>query len=249
MTSAFFIQLRRELGAIYNSPMAYVIFFCFSLIVGTIFYTNFQGLELNPRATALNMFFSNWWYWICMFVMIPLITMRVFSEEYKTGTIELLLTAPLSDWDVVLSKFFASLTFYLMLWTPVLVYLGLFQWVTDSQIPFKLEETMLCCLIVILIGSFFVSIGVFTSSLTRNQVLAAFLSFCTVLSVFLLGLLTARTPDSKFTPAVEYLSSVQHVYYYLNGIFDSRPIVFYLSGTALFLALTQQVMAANKLKS
>ncbi|MEM6885177.1 MAG: ABC transporter permease subunit [Verrucomicrobiota bacterium] len=248
MTSAFFIQLRRELGAIFNSPMAYVIFLCYTLIIGYIFYTNIQEMEIAPRFSAFQIFFSSW-FWICMFVVVPLITMRTYSDEYKTGTIELLLTAPVGDWDVVMSKFFATFVFYITLWAPTATYMFVFQWVSGGQLSLKVPELMLCYLLVCILGSFFVSFGMFTSSLTKNQALSAFLTFCGMLTLFFIGLMSLRMPDSKFTPFIEYISCIQHMSNFIFGIFDSRPLVFYLSGTALFLALTQRVMAVKKLKS
>ncbi|MEM1158497.1 MAG: ABC transporter permease [Verrucomicrobiota bacterium] len=249
MTSAFFIQLRRELGAIYNSPMAYVIFFFFTFIAGSIFYNNLQFLEMGARISVMQMFFLGVWFWMCLLIMIPLLTMRLFSEEYKTGTIELLLTAPVSDWDIVLSKFFSAFLFYLTLWAPTVVYLLVFQWVTGGEIPVKIPNTLLCYLLVVLVGAFFVSVGLFASSLTRNQALAAFTTFALLLGLFFLGLLGLNMEESKFTAFMEYISCYQHMRNYLEGIFDSRPVIFYLSGTLLFLALTQRLMAVKKLKS
>lgn len=249
MTSAFFIQFKRELGAFFNSSMAYIIFFFFTLIVGSAFYNNLQYLELGVRVSVMQMFFLGAWFWICLLIMIPLITMRLFSEEYKTGTIELLMTAPVSDWDIVLSKFFAGLFFYVTLWAPTVVYLFVFQWVTGSEVPLEIPNTLLCYALVVLIGAFFVSLGLFASSLTRNQALAAFITFALLLSLFFIGLLGFNMSESKFSPFMEYISCYQHMRNYLEGIFDSRPLVFYLSGTGLFLALTQRVMAVKKLKS
>ncbi len=249
MTSAFFIQFRRELGAIFNSPMAYVIFFFFTFIAGSIFYNNLQFLELGARVSVMQMFFLGVWFWMCLLIMIPLVTMRLFSDEYKSGTIELLMTAPIGDWDVVLSKFFAALFFYLTLWAPTVIYLLVFQWVTGGQLPLKLENTLLCYLLVMLVGAFFVSIGLFASSLTKNQALAAFITFALLLGLFFLGLLSFNMSESKFSPFMNYISCYQHMRSYLDGVFDTRPLVFYLSGTLLFLALTQRVMAVKKLNA
>jgi len=249
MTPAFFIQLKRELGAIFISPMAYVIFFFFTLIAGAVFYQNLQYLEFGTRFSVTQMFFLGVWFWICLLIMIPLITMRSFSEEYKSGTIELLMTAPVSDWDVVLAKFFGGLIFYLCLWAPTLLYLLVFQWVTDGQVPIQWASLGLCYLLVLLIGGFYVSVGLFASSLTRNQPLAAFMSFAFLLIVFFIGLMSFNMPNSGMADALSYLASYRHMQGFLDGVFDSRPVVFYLSCTLLFLALTQRVMAVKKLKS
>ncbi|MGF1678446.1 MAG: ABC transporter permease [Candidatus Methylacidiphilales bacterium] len=249
MTAAFFVQLRREMGAIFASPMAYIIFFFFTLIAGVVFYQNLQYLEYGTRYSVVQMFFLGVWFWMCLLIMIPLVTMRMFSEEYRSGTIEILLTAPVSDWDVVVSKFLGALVFYLTLWAPTLVYLILFQWVTDGAMPVKWSSLLLCYSLVLLLGAFFIALGLFASSLTRNQPLAAFMSFASLLLFFFIGLLSFNMNDSKFSSMVEYIASYRHMQTFLDGIFDTRPLVFYLSATLLFLALTQRVIAIKKLKA
>lgn len=249
MTRAFFIQLKRELGSIFISPMSYVIFFFFTLIAGGIFYQNLQFLEFGTRFSTTQMFFLGVWFWICLLIMIPLITMRSFSDEYKSGTIELLMTAPVSDWDVVLAKFFGGLLFYLCLWAPTLLYVAVFQWVTGSQVPIQWASMGLCYLLVLLIGGFYVSVGLFASSLTRNQSLAAFMSFAFLLIFFFIGLMSFNMSNSGLADLLGYIASYRHMQGFLDGVFDSRPVVLYLSSTFLFLALTQRVMAVKKLKS
>jgi len=249
MTRACFIQFKRELGAIFISPMAYVIFFFFTLIAGGIFYQNLDFLEQGARFSVTQMFFLGVWFWICLLIMIPLITMRLFSDEYKSGTIELLMTAPVADWDVVLAKFFGALVFYLCLWAPTLLYLLAFQIVTDMAVPVQWPSLLLCYSLVTLIGAFYLSVGLFASSLTRNQPLAAFMTFATLLIFFFMGLLSFNMPSSGFREVLEYIASYRHMQGFLDGVFDSRPVVLYLTGTVFFLAMTQRVMAVKKLKS
>jgi ABC-2 type transport system permease protein len=249
MTAAFFTQLKRELGAIFNSPMAYIIFFFFTIIAGSIFYNNLQFLEMGARFSVTQMFFLGVWFWMCLLIMIPLLTMRLFAEEYKSGTIELLMTAPVSDWDIVMSKFLGALLFYLTLWVPTVIYLIVFQWVTGGAVPVKIPNVLLCYLLVTLIGAFYVSAGLFASSLTRNQALAGFMTFAALLTMFFIGLLAFNMGNTGFSSTLEYIASYQHMRTFLEGIFDTRPLVFYASGTVLFLALTQRVMAVKKLNS
>ncbi|MEM6820411.1 MAG: ABC transporter permease subunit [Verrucomicrobiota bacterium] len=250
MSKAFLTQLGRELGAIFMSPLAYIIFFFFTLISGIIFYQNITFLEgFGGRFSLAQMFFLGVWFWICLLIMIPLVTMRLFSEEYKTGTIEILLTAPVSDWDVVLAKFFGALAFYLCLWAPSVLYLLIFQWVSDSQVPIQWPSLLLCYSMVVLVGSLFISVGLFFSSLTKSQPLAAFMSFATLMIYFFVGILAFNVHNSKFSDLLSYISTYQHMQTYLEGIFDTRPLVFYLTAAALFLALTHQILAIKKVKA
>jgi ABC-2 type transport system permease protein len=234
------------------SPIAYVTFVLLYLVNGFSFQFLLYAVSSNgsmQNITIMQFFFSTFFYWIVIIISIPILTMRLFSEEYKTGTIELLLTAPVTDWDVVLSKFFSQVLFYLLLWIPTLAYLALFQFLTKDQIPINWGPLLLTYTMVLLVGMFYLSIGTFTSALTKNQVLAAFGSFAIIILVFFTGFLGFGTTNQNFQELIAYVGVLGHMQNFSRGIFDSRPVVFYLSCTALFLILTQQVMSLRKLKS
>jgi ABC-2 type transport system permease protein len=165
------------------------------------------------------------------------------------GTIEPLLTAPVSDWDVILAKFLGCLGFYVILWLPTAVYLASFQWLTANAVPVQWGPVGLCYAMVLLLGMFYTAIGVFASSLTRNQAVAAFTSFAVIVLLFFLSFLTFFTNSPTITEAIEYFSARKHMETFAEGIFDTRVLVWYVSGTALFLALTQRVLAAKRLKA
>ena len=118
---AFWTLYKRELKSYFESAVAYVVLagsalaqgIQFTLLVQLIVSANYKDQNV------LQIFFTWPLFWILLLIQIPLITMRVFSEEFKLGTIEMLLTAPVREWDVVLAKFFGSLTFFLILWLPV----------------------------------------------------------------------------------------------------------------------------------
>ncbi|NJK92170.1 MAG: ABC transporter permease subunit [Blastochloris sp.] len=252
MTRAFGVLLRRELGAILFSPIAYVTFVLLYLVNGFSFQFVLEVVSQNgsmQNFTIMQFFFGTFFYWIVVLVSIPILTMRLFSEEYRAGTIELLLTAPVTDWDVVLSKFFSQVLFYLGLWLPTLLYLAIFQWLTKNQIPVNWGPLLLTYAMVLLVGMFYLSIGVFTSALTKNQVIAAFSSFAIIVLIFFSGFLNIGSTDSAFQEFIRYIGALEHMQTFARGIFDTRPVVFYLSFTALFLILTQQVMTMRRLKS
>src|SRR6185312_13447721 len=127
----FFTLLTREIKGYFYSPIAYIVLVFFLLVSGVDFY--FQVSFMNQRAVEYSVqeaFFNSVFFWFAFVLIFPLITMRLFSEEFKLGTIEPLMTAPVRDWQVILSKFFGALVFYVVLWVPTLAYFGIFTAVT-----------------------------------------------------------------------------------------------------------------------
>src|SRR5215475_7527339 len=129
----FWTLLIREVRSYFYSPIAYIVMIFFLIISGIDFY--FQVSFMNQRQvqyTIQEAFFNSVFFWFAFVLIFPLITMRLFAEEFKLGTIEPLTTAPVRDWQVVLSKFFGALVFYLILWIPTLVYFWIFARVTNQ---------------------------------------------------------------------------------------------------------------------
>src|SRR5947209_20171706 len=124
----FLTLLSREVSGYFYSPIAYIVLVFFLLVSGADFY--FQISFMNQRAVAYSVqeaFFNSVFFWFAFVLIFPLITMRIFAEEFKLGTIEPLMTATVRDWQVVLAKFFGALIFYIVLWLPTLVYFVHFQ--------------------------------------------------------------------------------------------------------------------------
>jgi ABC-type transport system involved in multi-copper enzyme maturation permease subunit len=118
--------VKRELSAYFVSPIAYVVLFVFLAVTGRLFYLTLEQLTASgPRGAEypMQLFFSNQWFWLIFLVIPPLLTMRLFAEERGSGTLEMLMTSPLRDWQVVLSKYVACFAFYAFLWLPTLAYL------------------------------------------------------------------------------------------------------------------------------
>ncbi|MDR1304647.1 MAG: ABC transporter permease subunit [Verrucomicrobiales bacterium] len=252
MTRAFWVLLQRELGAIFLSPVSHVIFALFNLVMGFSFWFCAAYMAQGARnVTIMQIFFMIFYFWFCLIIMIPIFTMRLFAEEYRSGTIELLMSAPVLEWDVILSKFFASVALYAGLWLPTLVYLWVYQALTRHQVPVEWGALGASYLLVLVIGLFYVAIGLFTSSLTRNQVLAAFASFVIIALLFFTGFLgfTAAGTGEGTARLIDYLATLKHMQTFAGGVFDTRPLVFYLSGTGLFLFLTYVVISLRKLRS
>jgi ABC-2 type transport system permease protein len=249
MTRALWILWKREVGAILHSPIAWVLLTCMSLINGFSFSQCVAYLGQGVKEfTVMQIYFYIFHFWFLLIILVPILTMRLFSEEYKTGTIEMLLTAPVRDGDVILSKFFGVLFFYLLLWIPSLLGLAIFQAVTHQAVPVAWIPLGFSYLMVTLVGMLYLSIGLFASVLTRNQAVAAMISFTMIALLFFAGFLSYLVRDPGWRDALSYIFTLEQMRSFSAGQFDSRPVVLYLSGTAFFLILTRQVMAGRRLK-
>ena len=174
--------------------------------------------------------------------------MRLFAEEFKLGTIEPLTTAPVRDWQVVLSKFFGALVFYLILWIPTLLYFWIFARITHQPAAHSPGAYFGSYLMLLMLGMFYLSIGCLTSVLTRNQIIAAIISFCAITLLFFLGLVQFILLDvtSETRDLLGYFSAIEHMGTFSRGIIDTRPIVLYVSMTIVVLMLTHQAFQSRK---
>src|SRR3954451_19084446 len=149
----FFTLLGREVRSYFYSPVAYIVLLFFLLLSGVDFY--FQLSFMNGRQvpyTVQEAFFNSVFFWFAFVLIFPLITMRLFSEEFKLGTIEPLMTAPVRDWEVVLAKFCGAGVFYLVLWTPTILYFLIFQFITKQPAPGSIGAYLGSYLMLFLLG-------------------------------------------------------------------------------------------------
>src|SRR5438477_917872 len=175
----FYTLLAREVQSYFYSPIAYIVLVFFLIVSGVDFY--FQISFMNQRPVPYSVqeaFFNSVFFWFAFVLIFPLITMRLFAEEFKLGTIEPLMTAPVRDWQVVLSKFFGALIFYLVLWIPTILYFVSFQYITHQPAAASAGAYWGSYLMLLLLGMFYLSVGCLASVLTRNQIIAAVISFC-----------------------------------------------------------------------
>jgi ABC-2 type transport system permease protein len=170
--------------------------------------------------------------------------MRLFAEEKKLGTMETLLTAPVRAWQVVASKYLASVIFYCLIWMPSMLNFWLLSKITGGAVEIPSGALQGSYLVLLFMGLFNLAIGCFASSLTSNQIVAAVLSFTICLMHFLIGVFiqVGRNVPERFIDAVQYISSSDHIRVFTNGLLDTRPMVYYTSMALLFLALTHQVL-------
>ena len=245
----FFTLLGREVRSYFYSPIAYIVLVFFLLLSGVDFY--FQLSFMNGRPVPYSVqeaFFNSVFFWFAFVLIFPLITMRLFSEEFKLGTIEPLMTAPVRDWQVVLSKFFGALLFYLVLWIPTLLYFAIFQFVTKQPAANSFGAYLGAYLMLLLLGMFYISIGCLASVLTRNQIVAAIISFCVITLLFFLGLVSFIMMDVSSTTRqlLGYFSAIEQMGTLSRGEIDTRPMVLYTSMTVVMLALTHLAFQSRK---
>ncbi len=228
---------RKEFRSYFDSPVAYVVITLFLLIAGWQFSTSLF-LSNSPDLRTL---FS-----IVRFILlffIPAVSMRLISEEKRLGTIELLLTLPIKEWQLVLGKYLAA---YLLIIITIL--LTLIHYITIASLGQPdLGATFGGYLGLILIVGVYLSIGIFTSSLSQNQIVAFIVAFVIIFALFLLDKVVMFFPG--FLASVfEYLSIDYHFNNIARGVIDSRDIIYYLSLIFFFLFLTVQTLESRKWK-
>lgn len=238
-------NLYRELRAYFFSPLAYIVAALLLVVNGVVFSLIVSYLN-DPRAAIgapLELFFGQTvYFWLVLLFVAPVLTMRLLSEERRSGTIEVLMTAPVTESQVVLGKYLASLVFYAFLWLPTFVYPMLLAYYSEVD----WGPVMAGYLGVLGIGSLFLSIGIFASSLTRSQLVAAVLTFALLIPLFTFGLLENLFNSELLREVFSYLNLWQHMEELGRGIVDTRRLVYYASATGLFLFLAARALATRK---
>jgi len=238
-----FAIVGREWRAYFFSPLAYVILAAYMFLNGFIFsrIVAFLATPGVARERFLSLMFTNTYFWIFTLFIVPIITMRLLAEERKAGTLEVLLTSPVSEGTVVLGKFLGALGFFLVVWIPSLVFILYLA----SQTAVDFGAVASGYLGIALIGAYFIAIGVFASTLSKNQIVAAILTFAMLIPLFSAGLFQSGADPSRQT-IIDYLNMWDHMDEFARGIVDTRRLVYYLSGMAFFLFLSTVVLSSKK---
>ncbi len=221
---------RRELGAYFLSPIAYAVAAVFLFSTGLAFGL---GTFRNGAESSLRPLFEFWVVMILVFVL-PMLTMRLLSEEFRAGTIETLMTLPISEVEVVLGKFFGAFVFYLVLLATLLLYPIL------MSIYGPLDVQLLICnyLGLLLLGALYIAAGLFFSACTNHQIIAVLLSFA------LLALMTfaaeglAQQVEGWPRAVLQHLSVRMHFANFVRGMLEVNHLVFFLTTCGAFLFLT-----------
>ncbi|HKN50341.1 MAG TPA: ABC transporter permease subunit [Actinomycetota bacterium] len=250
--------VEKEWRHYFGSPIAYVSLTVWALLFGIFFYFAFSFFLRESMMAAQQMEFGGGPKMslnellirpvmhnmaVVALFLAPMLTMRLFAEEKRQGTIELLATAPLTDLQIVLGKFLAAAGLYGLMILAGLVDLALI-WHYASTPP-EWKPVLTGALALLLFGSCFLALGVFVSTLTRNQIVAGILSFCLFLGVWTLG--WADDPGAgPVMKAIAYLGVTTHMEDMVKGVVDLKDVVFYLSFIAFGLFLAHQSVQSQR---
>jgi ABC-2 type transport system permease protein len=244
----------RELRSYFASPIAYAVIGFFALVFGFMFYTflrffvmqsmqmsqmgmgpgqvNVNQAMIRPLILQISV--------VTLFVL-PMITMRTYSEEKRSGTIELLLTSPVSDLEIILGTFFGALTLYALMLLVTVPTITLLFWYGDPD----WKPVVTSYLGLLLIGGTFISYGLFISSLTKNQIVAGVLTFCTLLMLLLVSWLQDFVgPVGR--AVISALAVFEHFEDFSKGVIDTKHLVYYASVITFGLFLTAKSVDSER---
>jgi|SRR5215475_10245414 len=241
---------RRELGGYFVSPIAYVVtgFFLFltgyyfsDILTRVIDYSMRMQMQAQmsgpaaidaPALVIRN--FTGFSTTILLF-LVPMLTMGVYAEERKRGTMEMLMTSPITELQIVLGKFLASVTMFVAMLAPTLFYHFVMSRYSEPALPWKILWSGY--LGILLLGASLLALGSFISSLTENQIVAGIVTFVIFLMLWLLDY-GGRASGTTMSEVIKYLSILQHHESFAQGVIDTSSIIFYLSVVTLGLFLT-----------
>ncbi|MBP3310402.1 MAG: ABC transporter permease subunit [Ruminococcus sp.] len=227
---------RREMGSFFTSGLAYVFLAVFYLISGFFFYNNVIAAGSTNTAPVFSSMF------IIVLFLIPILTMRLLSEEKKSRTDQGLLTAPIGLWEIVLGKYLAAMTLFVIaesiifVYAVILNYLGDVVWVTLLGNYFAM----------LFLGAAFIAIGLFVSSLTENQMTAAVASMVALFFLYLFDGLITRISNETLYKILAELSFYSRYMEFTQGIFSVPSMLFFLSTAFLFNFFTVRVLEKKR---
>ena len=249
--------IAKELRGYFVSPIVYVVGSVFLLIFGLLSYLyivfagaqavqlmQMQGgmAQINLNDLVFRNLFASMRF--VLLIILPILTMRLFAEERKLRTFEFLMTSPIRINDIVAGKFVSALLIYLGL----LGMTGLVPTVLMLFSDFDWGPVLTGYLGMALLGALFLAVGLFASALTENQIVAAFVGFGILLTVWLVAGLGALLGDTTMGHIVSYISFMEHYDRLVNGLIDTSDLVYFASGLALMLFFTHQVVDSARWK-
>ena len=247
---------KKEMRLYFTSPVAYVVVTIFLLIAGYFFYSIFafftlasmqsamnpaMARDLNVTDSVMRPLFSN--VSVILLLLLPLLTMRLFAEERRSGTIELLLTFPVRDGAVLIGKYLAAFALYAIMLGLTVLYPGIVAYFARLETG----PVFTGYLGLLLMGAAFIAVGIFTSSLTENQIVAAITTFGTLLIFWILGW-SADYAGGAVGRVLQHLSILEHNESFAKGVLDTKDIIYYLNFTILALFLALRSLEARRWK-
>ncbi|MBP5379951.1 MAG: ABC transporter permease subunit [Ruminococcus sp.] len=232
---------RREIGAFFTSGVAYVFLAVFWLVSGIFFY---NGVITSGFADTSSLFSSM--FYVVMF-LIPVLTMKLLSEEKKNKTDQGLLTAPISLWDIVLGKYFAALTLFVIAESIIFVYAFVINYLGDVVWPTLIGNYFA----TLFLGAAFIAVGLFISSLTENQMASAVVSLVVIFVIYLSEMLVSKFENGNIFKKVIFriVSSIAFYSRYIEftkGVFSLPGVVFFISTAFLFNFFTVKVLEKRR---
>jgi gliding motility-associated transport system permease protein len=243
----------KELKAYFSSPIAYIVLGFWALLYGYFFIailqyfvrqsmqmSQFQGPQaMNVNQQLIRPLVQN--VTILVLFLMPMVTMRTYSEEKRSGTIELLLTSPITDWQIILGKFLGAMSLYATMLAVTLIHLALlFMYGRPEWKPI-----VTAYLGLLLLGGCFISLGLFISSLTKNQIVAGMVTFAVFLLLWVItwiGSFSGPTVDQL----TQYLSIIDHLDDFGKGVLDTTHIIYYVSFITFGLFLTAKSVDSER---
>lgn len=243
----FYHLWKKELTGYFLSPVAYVTTVFFLAVMGFIFWLLASLLTKGPMGVpVMNLLFGSPFFWMTLLIVAPVLTMRLFAEEKRSGTMETLLTAPVSDTAVVLAKFSGVLAFYIIMWLPTIFFVVVLDRYSSVSAPVDFGPVAGGYLGAFLVGAFYLSVGMLCSSLTNSQIIAAISGFAVMILLFFSGFLEVVAFHPVLLDTASYMASHEHMVHFSRGTIDTRPILYYLSGTAFALFATVKVIESRR---
>lgn len=249
---SFYAIYRKEMGHYFVSPIAYIFIGIF-LFLSAYFFNYFLGAvieqalrmemqgmqfgmppEVDVPVRVMGAFFGLLATLVLFFT--PILTMGVYAEERKRGTMELLMTSPVTETQIVLAKFFASFTLFMLMLLPTASYLVFMFAHSEPMPPWRLLFAGYAG--VLLLGGALLALGTFISSLTENQLIAAVLTFAAFLLLWVLDIGNANGGGTGLAAVFGYLSVIGHYQDFSRGVIDTSALIYYFSFMILFIFLT-----------
>ena len=250
----FFTILSHEVRMLLVSPSTYIAAVAFLSLMGFFFTGILEDYSKTPQdMSPASVFFL--YYWFPVIFMVPLLTMKCLAEERRLGTIETLLTTPVTTTEVVLGKYAAAYLLYLVFWASTSGFFYILSHFAGEANLIDPGPILGGYLFITVSGFFFIAIGVFASSLSKNQAVAGMLCVVMLAAFIFGGLYLAHAPWlerealSPLKEAVMYADIFQHYEDFTRGIIDTREVLFYVSGTVISLIFSILSIEAKLLHS
>ena len=243
---------QRELNAYFASPIAYVLIGFFALLFGWFFYVPLaffiqqssqmgmnptQALNINQMLVGPTLMNTT----VIMLFLFPLITMRTYAEEKRSGTIELLLTSPVTDVEIIIGKFLGAMLLFVAMLSVTMLHMAILFIFGDPE----WKPIATGYLGLLLMGGCFLSLGLFISSLTKNQIVAAMATFAVFLMLWVINWISTFVGPTTQT-VLQYLSLTEHFDDFAKGVIDTKHVIYYLSFMAFGLFLTAKSVDSER---